>query len=159
MLTQVTLVALGFSLWCHFSGATYQLSMCVDDIPQVREINVRACSRRNSLANRILSIHVFSKWCIDRFRKCRWSETLTFGAGYICDAFWFRETCRDPPFTAVRPFLTEADVENEHGGASFVTGRRPTLESRAEGQHTPNPTCVYISALPGCWSRDFSKCA
>ena len=43
---------------------------------------------------------------------CRWSETLTFGAGYICDAFWFRETCRDPPFTAERPFLTEADVES-----------------------------------------------
>ena len=92
-----------------------------------------------------------------RFRKCRWSETLTFGAGYICDAFWFRETCRrrDPPFTAERPFLTEGDVENEHGGASFVTGRRRTLESRAEGQHTPNPTGVYISVLPGCWSRDF----
>ena len=44
---------------------------------------------------------------------CRWPETLTFGAGYICDAFWFRETCRrrDPPFTAERPFFTEADVE------------------------------------------------
>ena len=44
---------------------------------------------------------------------CRWPETLTFGAGYICDAFWFREACRrrDPPFTAERPFFTEADVE------------------------------------------------
>ena len=44
---------------------------------------------------------------------CRWPEMLTFGAGYFCDAFWFRETCRrgDPPFTAERPFLTEADVE------------------------------------------------
>ena len=103
----------------------------------------------------MLSLHVFWTWCIERFRNCRWSETRTFGAGYICDAFWFRETCRDPPFTAERPFLTEADAENEHGSASFVTGRRRTLESRAEGQHMPNPTCVYISALPGCWSRDF----
>ena len=73
---------------------------------------------------------------------------LTFDADYICDAFWFRETCRDPPFTAERSFLTEADVENEHG-ASFVTDR---------GQHASNPTCVYIRTLPGCWSRDFSKC-
>ena len=111
----------------------------------MREINVRACSWCDSLVNRMLSLHVFWTWCIDRFRKCRRSETLTFGAGHICDAFWFRETCRDPPFTAERPFLTEADVDNEHGGASFVTGRRRTLESRAEGQHTHPTQHVFTS--------------
>ena len=57
--------------------------------------------------------------------------------------------------TAERPFLTEADVENEHDGASFVTGRRRTWESRAEGHLTPTPTCLYTRTLQGCWSRDF----
>ena len=61
-----------------------------------------------------------------------------------------------PPFTAERPFLTEADVENEHGGASFVTGRRTTLESRAEGQHTPQPNmCLHQCASRLLESRFF----
>ena len=85
------------------------------------------------------------------FRKCRCSEALTFDAACICDAFWRRESCRDHAFTARHPFSTEGDAEIEPGGVSFVTGIRRTLER----QHTPNPTCVYISALPGCWSRDF----
>ena len=29
----------------------------------------------------------------DSFRRCRWSEALTFGASCICDAFWRREIC------------------------------------------------------------------
>ena len=58
-------------------------------------------------------------------------------------------------FTAERPFLTEADVENEHGGASFVTGRRPTSESRAEGQQ-PN-MCLHQGASRLLESRLFSS--
>ena len=39
------------------------------------------------------------------------SESVTFGAGYICNAFQCRENCRDKPFSAQRPLSNEADVE------------------------------------------------
>ena len=72
---------------------------------------------------------------------------LTFGAGYICDAFWFRETCRDPPFTAERPFLAEADAENEHGGASFVTVEEAHVGiPRGGPTHTQPNMCLHQGA-------------
>ena len=74
----------------------------------------------------------------DSFRKSWLSEALTFGAHYICNASLCRETCRDEPFSAKRPFSTGVDVETEHGGASSVTGCRRSLDTSVEVQRTHN---------------------
>ena len=50
-------------------------------------------------------------WCICSFAECCLSESLIFGAGYICTAFGCRETCGDEPFSAKRPLSTEGDAE------------------------------------------------
>ena len=80
------------------------------------------------------------------------SEAPTFGVGYFCNAFWCRETCRDEPFSAKRPFSTGFDVETEHGGVSSVTGCRRSLKPAC--RVNARPTHENVSALPGCWSRD-----
>ena len=50
-------------------------------------------------------------WCICSFAECCLSESLIFGAGYICTAFGCREICGDEPFSAKRPLSTEGDAE------------------------------------------------
>ena len=72
----------------------------------------------------------------DSFRRCRWSEALTFGAACICDAFW-REICPDS---------TEADSEIVHSGVSFVTVIRRTLGDPA-WRVNAHSTYKNISAL------------
>ena len=74
---------------------------------------------------------------MNSFQAFSLSEALTFGVGFICNAFRSRES-RDEPFSAERPFSTGADVETEHGGASSVTVICRTLEPRVDGQRTPN---------------------
>ena len=83
---------------------------------------------------------------MDSFPKCSLSEALTFGVGHICNPFQCRETCRDEPFSTMRPLSTEADVETEHGGASSCDGhlvKHWNSASRVDAR----PTCENVQAV------------
>ena len=60
----------------------------------------------------------------------RVSESVTFGAGYICSAFGCREKCRDKPFSAKRPLSNEADVEKANVAVSLHAAVLPLGSSR-----------------------------